>query len=150
MIAHFLFRSVETQENFSLGTWNEDNFTMTGIEIETLSDGGFRLQQQKFVDQLELTSLSQRRSREDSDKLTPSEFTQLRAVSGSANWLANQTRPDLCASTPLLQSAHASATVADTREANRLPLPSMRAHIHFVGAVCQRFESSSTMCFQSG
>ena len=91
---------------------------MTGIEIETLSDGGFHLQQQKFLDQLELMSLSQGRSRADTDKLTPSELTQLRAVSGSANWLANQTRPDLCVSTSLLQGAHASATVADAREAD--------------------------------
>ena len=39
---------------------------------------------------------------------------------GSANWLGNQIRPDLCASTSLLQNAHASATVTDTREANKL------------------------------
>ena len=93
---------------------------MTGIEIETLQDGGFHLRQQKFVDQLELISLSQRRSRADTDKLTPGELTQLRGVSGSANWLGNRTRPDLCVSTSLSQDAHASATVADTREANKL------------------------------
>ena len=67
----------------------------------------------KFVDQLELISLRQRRSRADTDKLTPGELTQLRGVSGSANWLGNQARPDLCVSTSLLQGAHASATVAD-------------------------------------
>ena len=105
---------------FQWRTWNEDNFTLTGIEIETLQDGGFHLRQQIFVNQLELMSLSQRRSRADTDKLTPGELTQLRRVSGSANWSANQTRPDLCVSTSLLQGAHASATVADTCEANKL------------------------------
>ena len=40
--------------------------------------------------------LCQRRSRADTDKLAPSELTQLRGVSGSASWLGNQTRPDLC------------------------------------------------------
>ena len=69
---------------------------------------------QKFGDQLELMSLSQRRSRADTDKLTPGELTQLRGVSGCANWLGNQTRPDLCVCTSLLQGAHASATVAVT------------------------------------
>ena len=53
--------------------WNDDNFTPTGIEIETLPDGGLHLRQRKFVDQLELMSLSQRRSRADTEKLTPSE-----------------------------------------------------------------------------
>ena len=72
---------------FQWGTWNEDNFTLTGIEIETLQDGGFHLRQQRFVDQLELMSLSQRLSRAGTDKLTPNELTQLRGVSGSANWL---------------------------------------------------------------
>ena len=62
------------------------------LKIETLPDGGFHLRQQKFVDQLELMC----RSRADTDKLTPGELTQLRGVSGSANWLGNQTRPDLC------------------------------------------------------
>ena len=100
---------------------------MTGIDIETLQDGGFHLRQQNFVDQLELMSLSQRRSR--TDTLTSGELTQLRGVSGSANWLANQTRPDLCVSTSLLQGAHASATVADTREANKL-LRLYRQHAH--------------------
>ena len=41
---------------FQCRTWNEDNFTLTGIENETLPDGGFHLRQQKLVDQLELTS----------------------------------------------------------------------------------------------
>ena len=41
-------------------------------------------------------------------------------MSGFANWLGNQTRPDLCVSTSFLQGAHASAKVADTREANKL------------------------------
>ena len=89
---------------FQWRTWNVDNCTLTSIE--TLRDGGFHLRQQKFVDQLELMSLSQRRSRADTDRL--------------ANWFANQTRPDLCVSTSLLQGARASATVADTREANKL------------------------------
>ena len=40
-------------------------FTLTGIVIETLPDGGFHLRQQGCVDQLELMSLSQRRSRGD-------------------------------------------------------------------------------------
>ena len=88
--------------------------------MRTLLDDGFHLRQQKFVDQLELMSLSQRFSRADTDKLTPCASTQLRGVSGSANWLGNQTRPDLCVSTSLLQGAHVSATVADTREANKL------------------------------
>ena len=100
---------------FQWGTWNEDNFTLTSIEIETIL-----LRHQKFVDQLELVSLSQRRSRADTDKLTPGELTQLRGVSGSANWLGNQTLPDLCVSTSLLQGAYASTMVADTREANKL------------------------------
>ena len=99
---------------------------MTGIEIETLQDGGFHLRQQRFVDQLELMSLSQRLSRADTDKLTPNELTQLRGVSGSANWLGNQTRPDLCVCTSLLQ---ASARVADTGEANKL-IRLCRQHAH--------------------
>ena len=114
---------------FHWATWNEDNFTLRGIEIETLQDGGFHFRQRKFVDQLELISLSQRRSRADTDKLTPGEFTQLRGVSGSANRLGNQTRSDLCVSTSLLQGAHASATVAHTREANKL-IRLRRQHAH--------------------
>ena len=109
--------------------WIEDTFTLTRIENGTLLDGGFHLRQQKFVDQLELMSLSQLRPRADTDKLTPGELTQLRGVSGSANWLGNQTRPDLCVSTSLLQGAHASATVADTREANKV-IRLCRQHAH--------------------
>ena len=86
------------------------------------------------MDQLELISLSQRRSRTDTDNLTPGELTQFRGVSGSANWFGNQTRPDLCVSTSLLQGGHASATVAVTREANK-------TH-SFVWTACTRANSS--------
>ena len=109
---------------------SEDNFRLIGIEIETLQDGGFHLRQQKFVDQLELMSLNQRFSRADTDKLTTGKLTQLRGVPGSANWLAHQTRPDLCVGTSLYQGSHASATVADTREANKLfRLSRQHAHV---------------------
>ena len=50
-------------------------------------------------------------------------------MSASANWLGNQIRPDLCVSTSLLQGAHASATVAVTREANKL-VRLCRQHAH--------------------
>ena len=82
------------------------------------------------MDQLERISLNQRRSGAEIAKFTPSELTQLRDVSGSAHWSGNQTRPDLCESTSLLQSAHASATVADTGEATKLSrLCAQRAHV---------------------
>ena len=87
------------------------------------------MRQQKIVDQLELISLCQHRSRADTDKLTLGELTQLRGLSDSANWLGNQTRPDLCVSPSLLQGAHASAAVADTREANKL-IRLCRQHPH--------------------
>ena len=60
-------------------------------------------------------------------------------MSGSANWLGNQTRPDLCVSTSLLQGALASATVADTRlcrQHARVPLrvsPTPLDDLTFVG-----------------
>ena len=95
----------------------------------TLQYGGFHLRQQRFVYQLDLMSLSQRRSRADTDKSTLGKLTQLRGVSGSANWLGNKTRPDLCVSTSLLQGAHASTTVADTRDANKL-IRLCRQHAH--------------------
>ena len=115
---------------FHWGTWNEDTFTLTGIEIETLQDGGFHLRQQNLVDQLEMISLSQRGSRADTDKLTPGELTQLRGVSGSANWLEkSDSSRSLCEYVSLLQGAIASATVADTREAKRL-IRLCRQHAH--------------------
>ena len=104
--------------SFQRRTWNEDNFTLTGIEIE-------------------------RRSRADTDNLTPGELTQLRGKFRSANWLENQTRPYLCVSTSLLQGAHASATVADTREANK-HIRLCRQHAHVPG--CSRPEGFWQWC----
>ena len=51
-------------------------------------------------------------------------------MSGSANWLGNQTRSGSLCEYVSLQGAHASATVADTREANKLPrLCRQHAHV---------------------
>ena len=128
------------------GTWSEDSFTFTGIEIETLPDGGFHLRKQILWINWELMSLSQRRSRADTDELTPGELTQLRRVSVSANWLGNQTRPDLCVSTSLPQGAHASATLADTREANKL-IRLCRQHAHVPIRVSPDSSGRSDLCW---
>ena len=99
------------------------------LKLRHFKTAVFICDSKKFVDQLELISLSQRRSRADIVKMTPGGLTQLRGATGSANWLGNQTRPNLCVSTSLLQGAHASATVLDTREANKL-ICLCRQHAH--------------------
>ena len=58
-----------------------------------------------------------------SDKQAPAtekEISALRAFNGAANWLASQTRPDLCVQTSFSQQAFPKPTIWDLMQANQL------------------------------
>ena len=101
-----------------------------GKQITTLeTEAGIvvRVDQADYVKATKVGKVSRERLR-GPPALTPEERTEYRSVTGSLQWLSSSTRPDLAASTSLLQSG--SPTIEDLRKLN-----SVLAYAHATSTV---------------
>ena len=76
--------------------------------------------QSSFAQGLKPAYLPAKRRLQRDASLDPKEISVLRAVNGSLNWLANQSRPDLAAQTSLSQQAMSSPKVHHLCEVNNI------------------------------
>lgn len=76
------------------------------------------MSQAKFAQKIRPLHLSRDRARNRDAVLTEKEISCLRAINGSLNWLANQSRPDLATQVSFSQQAFPQLTVGDAISAN--------------------------------
>lgn len=76
--------------------------------------------QKEYALQLRPIALSRDRLRDKEAPATDREIAALRAINGAANWLAGQSRPDLCTQTSFSQQCFPSPKVKDLIFANQL------------------------------
>lgn len=77
-------------------------------------------QQSEYAKHLRPINLTKDRMRDKEAFATDKEVAALRAINGAANWLAGQTRPDLCVQTSLSQQCFPKPKVKDLLFANQL------------------------------
>lgn len=77
-------------------------------------------EQREYAEHLRPITLSRERQKDKEALATDKEVAALRAVNGGANWLASQSRPDLCVQTSFSQQAFPSPKVKDLLYANQL------------------------------
>ena len=75
------------------------------------------MSQKLFAEKLRPANIP--RSAKSDDPLTPGQISVLRAINGSLNWLASQSRPDLSVQTSLSQQAFPQPKIQHLREANQ-------------------------------
>ena len=75
--------------------------------------------QQTFVSKVRPFRLSKARAQDRESELTPEETRCLRAINGSLNWLATQSRPDLSTQVSFSQQAFPRPKVSDALAANQ-------------------------------
>lgn len=76
--------------------------------------------QKEYAMQLRPIAISRDRMRDKEAPATDREVAALRAINGAANWLAGQSRPDLCTQTSFSQQCFPSPKVKDLIFANQL------------------------------
>ena len=77
-----------------------------------------RMSQNKFIDKLRPLHFSKDRLKNRDALLNDKEISCLRAINGSLNWLATQSRPDLSTQVSFSQQAFPAPTIADALAAN--------------------------------
>ena len=76
------------------------------------------MNQTAFLDKLKPLHFNRTRLKEKDSPLTEKEISCLRAINGSLNWLATQTRPDLATQVSFSQQSFPTPTVSDAISAN--------------------------------
>lgn len=108
------------QKKFPFGSHKKRNFTFTGLRLEQQADYSIWVSQEQYVKDIAAITISRDRRSTPDDPVTESERQSLRAVIGSLQYAATNSRPDLCSRLGMLQSAINKATVNTLLEGNRV------------------------------
>ncbi|OLP95566.1 putative ubiquitin-like-specific protease 2A [Symbiodinium microadriaticum] len=115
-------------KRFPFGTWENvyekpEGVTYCGKEIKIVKDNDgehISLSQNAFLDgRLQEMEIAKERRKSLESLATPEEMANYRSVVGSLQWLATQSRPDLCFETNQLQKRIADLRVHDLFRANK-------------------------------
>ena len=133
--AVFLERLKQLQKKYPFGSEKVGSFTFTGVNMHQRGDKSIVLSQSEYVKKIASISVSHKRREEPNEKVTEDERQQLRALVGSLQYAAVNTRPDISSRLSMIQSHINKATVETLLEGNRV-LHEARRH-HDVNIVIQ-------------
>ena len=107
-------------QQFPFGAHKKNNFTFTGLSIEQHADYSITVHQQQYIKDIHPITISKDRRNNPEQVVTEAERQSLRAIVGSLQYAAVNSRPDLCSRLGWLQSRVNSAKVETLIEANRV------------------------------
>ena len=110
----------EVSKRFPFGSHRKRNFTFTGLHIQQQEDYSIHIDQTQYVKDINPISLSRERRSQIEAAVSEKERQSLRAVIGSLQYAAVNTRPDLCSRLSWLQGEINKATIGTLIEANRI------------------------------
>ena len=115
-------------------------FTHCGCQYSALPGGGYKIDQQSFVESLQCQEITN--TGDTSRPLTAEELTKFRSALGGLLWLT-ATRLDLVADVSILQGRVTKATVADLLMANSVIRKAKQKQYHGLGLTYRRFSTST-------
>ena len=101
---------------FKVKSEEKNSFRYLGLDLFQ-ENGRIMMKQDKYVQTIELIKLGKKYT--DDDELTEDEMKQCRSVLGKLNWLAMQTRPDLCFDVSELTSSLRLKKVSVVQQINK-------------------------------
>ena len=93
------------RDKYSLRSYDEGEFTFTGIDFRQWDDGSIEYDQHEFLERIQPAHVLKHRRNEPESPLFEEEQHELRRLNGNIQYAAAHTRPDLSANVGMLQSA---------------------------------------------
>ncbi|CAE7262600.1 RE1 [Symbiodinium natans] len=112
---------------YSFGSYDEGEFTFTGIRFRQWDDGSIEMDQERYIEKIVPIHVSRERRVNPTAMLNPEELKELRRLNGSLQYAAVHSRPDLAAKVGYLQTRVNKGQVQHLLEANRV-LQEAKAH----------------------
>merc|ERR1712155_465283 len=133
-------RKRKLENLYKWGKWETDSFTLCGVHYRQKQDYSVTMNQQEFTTKLSTAehSLPKNLYRlNGKNKLDATGLTTLRGINGSLQWLATNTRVDLCAKVSLPASEASNPTIGSLQKANKIIRQAQRdealpIHIHAI------------------
>ena len=107
------------KEKFPFGSYKKRNFTFTGLKIDQAHDFSITVNQEQYVKDIQPIAISRDRKTMTEAPIDETERQALRALVGSLQYAAVNSRPDICSRLGWLQSRINTAKVSTLIEANK-------------------------------
>ena len=121
-------QTIKTLESkFPFGSKKQQKFVFTGIQISQQPDFSIELDQEKYVEDINPVNLIKERRQLPQELANDDEKQSLRALVGSLQYAATNTRPDISARLSFIQAKLNQAQIKDILDANKL-LMDTKAH----------------------
>lgn len=118
----------QLQQKYPFGSQKMTDFVFTGIHLSQRSDKGIVLSQSEYVKNIKPIHIDPNRKSQRVTSVNEDERQQLRALIGSLQYAATNTRPDLASRLSYLQSRINNADVETLCEGNKILHEAKRHH----------------------
>ena len=108
------------EKKFPFGNKRRQSFTFTGIQVDQQSNGDIVLSQKDYINDIPSIQINRDRRRDTTSPVNKDELQSFRALIGSLQYAATNTRPDLSCRLSLLQAKIANAKISDLMAGNKL------------------------------
>ena len=105
---------------YNFGSYEEGEFTFTGIHFRQWLEGSIEMDQTSYVEKIAPIHVPRERRRHVNASLTPEEVKELRRLNGSLQYAAVHTRPDIAAQVGFLQTRINKGQVQHLLDANKV------------------------------
>ncbi len=113
-------RLAELEAKYPFGSKRSREFTFTGLKIVQQKDQSIWVSQEQYVKDIHPITIPKERRQTPNDPVNETERQSLRALVGSLQYAAVNTRPDLCSKLGWLQSQINKCTISTLLEANKI------------------------------
>ena len=117
---YFHEKLAQLEAIFPFGSKKTKSFTFTGIDLHQNANYSITMSQEKYISKIEPIHIESTRKHSFELPVNPDEKQALRALIGSLQYAAVNTRPDLSSRLSHLQSTINSATIQNLIDANRV------------------------------
>ena len=118
--ARFHQKLAKLERKYPFGSKKSRDFTFTGLKITQKDDYSIWVNQDQYVKDIHPINISKDRKNTPNESVTELERQGLRALVGSLQYAATNTRPDLCSRLGYLQSHINKAKISTLLEANKI------------------------------
>ena len=110
----------ELRSIYNFGSYDEREFTFTGIHYRQWDDSSIEYDQIAYIERIHPIHIPRERRKQPTADLTPAEVKELRRLNGSLQYAAVHSRPDIAAKVGFLQTCVNKGQVQHLLEANKV------------------------------
>ena len=111
---------IDFRKQFKIRSEHSEAFTYIGMNLTQLPDKSIRIDQESYINSINLIELSADDAKEPCKLLNEQQRSYLRGSIGQLNWIAGMSRPEINFSVSEISSRINIATISDIKKVNKI------------------------------